>query len=60
MGVQLKGKKITVNHKRLKLLVSATELYPEDYDFSVIFDSLENRKLRHDIARKKYRRGNNY
>lgn len=52
VGVQLKGKKITVNHKRLKLLVSATELYPDDYDFSIIFDSVENRKLRHDMARK--------
>ncbi len=52
VGVQLKGKKITVNHKRLKLLVSATELYPDDYDFSIIFDSVENRKLRHDMSRK--------
>lgn len=52
VGVQLKGKKITVNHKRLKLLVSATELYPEDYDFSIIFDSVETRKLRHDMSRK--------
>ncbi|MEE0059326.1 MAG: hypothetical protein UE295_00720 [Acutalibacteraceae bacterium] len=52
VGVQLKGKKITVNHKRLKLLVSATELYPDDYDFSIIFDSVENRKLRHDMTRK--------
>lgn len=52
VGVQLKGKKIKVNHKRLKLLVSAEELYPEDYDFSIIFDSVENRKLRHDMSRK--------
>lgn len=47
LRVQLQGKKIWINHKRVKLLVAAEELYPEDYDFSIIFDSVENRKLRH-------------
>lgn len=42
--VQIKGKKKTINHKRLKLKVSASTLYPPDYDFSIIFDSVENRK----------------
>lgn len=51
LGVQLQGKKISVNHKRVKLLVSATELYPEDYDFSIIFDSVEVRKLRHKMGK---------
>ena len=32
--------------------MAATELYPEDYDFSIIFDSVENRKKRHDMERK--------
>ena len=50
--VQIAGKKIRVNHKRVKLKVKAEELYPEDYDFSIIFDSVENRKKRHDMARK--------
>ena len=27
-------------------------LYPEDYDFSIIFDSVEDRKIRHDMQRK--------
>lgn len=45
--VQVKGEKITVNRKRLKLKVPAAELYPEDYDFSIIFDTVENRKARH-------------
>ena len=27
-------------------------VYPEDYDFSIIFDSVENRKKRHDMERK--------
>ena len=27
-------------------------VYPEDYDFSIIFDTVENRKIRHDMERK--------
>lgn len=52
LRVQLPNKKIWINHKRVKLHVAATELYPEDYDFSIIFDSVENRKKRHDMQRK--------
>ena len=52
MQVQLPDKKIYINHKRVKLHVAATKLYPEDYDFSIIFDSVENRKLRHQMERK--------
>ena len=52
LRVQIAGRKIWINHKRLKLHVSADELYPEDYDFSIIFDSVENRKIRHDMDRK--------
>ena len=46
------GKKMTVRHNRLKLLVPAAELYPPDYDFSIIFDTVANRKAAHTIARK--------
>lgn len=42
--VQVKQEKQTVNHKRLKLYISAKELYPDDYDFDIIFQSKENRK----------------
>ena len=52
LRVQVKGKKIWINRKRVKLHVAARELYPEDYDFSIIFESVENRKLKHDIERK--------
>lgn len=52
LRVQLPGKKIWINHKRVKLHVAAEKLYPEDYDFSIIFDTVENRKLRHDMERK--------
>lgn len=52
LRVQLPNKKIWINHKRVKLHVAAAELYPEDYDFSIIFESVENRKKRHDMQRK--------
>jgi len=47
VGVQLQKKKELINHKRLQLKAAASELYPEDYDFSIIFDSVANRKARH-------------
>ena len=50
--IQLQGEKITVRHNRLRLLVPAAELYPPDYDFSIIFDTVANRKAAHIIARK--------
>jgi len=52
VGVQVKGHKRLVNHKRIKLKVAAAELYPEDYDFSIIFDTVENRKASHLMGRK--------
>lgn len=52
LRVQLPDKKIWINHKRVKLVVAAEELYPADYDFSIIFDTPKNRKLRHDMERK--------
>ena len=47
--VQVQKEKMLVSHKRLKLKVAAAELYPEDYDFSIIFDTVENRKARHQM-----------
>ena len=52
LRVQLPNKKIWINHKRVKLHVAAAELYPEDYDFSIIFETAANRKKRHDMQRK--------
>ena len=52
LRVQLPSKKIWINHKRVKLHVKAEELYPEDYDFSIIFDTVEQRKARHEMERK--------
>ena len=52
LRVQLPDKKIWINHKRVRLQVAAEQLYPADYDFSIIFETVENRKLRHDMERK--------
>lgn len=54
--VQIRKEKKLLNHKRLKLKVAAEELYPDDYDFSIIFDTVENRKVRHKMERK-YEKG---
>lgn len=50
--VQVKGKKRKIRHNRLKLQVAAAELYPPDYDFSIIFDTVENRKARHQMDKR--------
>ena len=50
--VQIKGEKRTIRQTRIRLLVPACELYPDNYDFSIIFDTVENRKARHTLDRK--------
>lgn len=52
LRVQMPDRKIWINHKRVKLHVPAAELYPEDYDFSIVFETVEHRKIRHDMERK--------
>lgn len=52
MIVQVKGEKIAINHKRVRLRIPASQLYPEDYDFSIIFDTVSNRKAAHQLSRK--------
>ena len=47
VGVMVRRKKQLINHKRLKVYIAATEMYPEDYDFSIVFDTVANRKARH-------------
>ena len=51
MVVQIKKQKLTVSYKRVKLITSASELYPADYDFSIIFDTVENRKNRNQMEK---------
>lgn len=52
IGVQIKGEKEWINHKRLELKTPASELYPPDYDFSIVFDTVSNRKARHVMGKR--------
>jgi len=44
VGVLVQKQKLRFNHKRLKLHIAKAELYPDDYDFDIVFDTKENRK----------------
>lgn len=50
--VLVKGEIRTFNQKRLVLYIRAEELYPEDYDLDIIFETKENRKLRKEMSKR--------
>lgn len=50
--VLIKGEKVVINHKRLSLYIKAEDLYPDDYDMDIIFESKENRKIRKEMAKR--------
>lgn len=51
--VQVEGRKLTFNQKRLARYIDRSKLYPgQDYDMDIVFESKENRKKRHMMARK--------
>ncbi|MGE6259695.1 endonuclease MutS2 [Heyndrickxia sporothermodurans] len=50
--VQVKKEKRSYNFKRLKLYIAANKLYPDDYDYDIIFETKENRKKAHNMDRK--------
>lgn len=52
VGVMIQKQRIKVNHKRLTLHITGKELYPEDYDLDIVFESKENRKKRKLMNRK--------
>jgi len=43
-GVLIMKKKFKINKKRLSLYIEKDELYPEEYDFDIVFKSKEYRK----------------
>ncbi len=57
IGIQVKGIKRLINHKRVKLQVPASALYPADYDLSIVLDTVENRKARR-ILERRHQEGN--
>lgn len=51
--VQVEGRKLAFNRKRLKPYITKEELYPgSDYDMDIIFETKENRKIRKLLSRK--------
>lgn len=56
VGVMVMKKKFKINQKRLSLYIESDELYPEDYDFDIVFESKDNRKKKH-IMNKKHVEG---
>lgn len=52
VGVQIQKDKMFISHKRLRLKTPASELYPPDYDFSILFDSVETRKARRQMEKR--------
>ncbi|MFU1796170.1 endonuclease MutS2 [Paenibacillus azoreducens] len=58
IGVMVQKQKLKINHKRVKLYIEKGNLYPEDYDFDIVFDSKENRK-KHKLMQRKHVEGLN-
>lgn len=52
IGVMIRGRKLKIHKKRLRLHISADELYPGDYDLDIVLESKENRKKRKLMGRK--------
>lgn len=52
VGVLIQKDRMRINHKRLKPYIAAEDLYPDDYDLDIVFESKENRKKRSIMKRK--------
>lgn len=44
VGVLIQRQKVKINKKRLTLYIEKRDLYPEDYDMDIVFETKENRK----------------
>ncbi|WP_010274594.1 endonuclease MutS2 [Paenibacillus senegalensis] len=52
VGVMIQGQKMKINKKRVTLQIESQELYPDDYDMDIVFETKENRKKRNLMKRK--------
>lgn len=52
MTVMVQKQKIKINRKRCSIYIDRKELYPDDYDMDIVFESVENRKKRKLMSRK--------
>ncbi|WP_040951553.1 endonuclease MutS2 [Gorillibacterium massiliense] len=50
--IMVQKQKMKIRAKRLKPFIDRKELYPEDYDMDIVFETKENRKKRHLMSRK--------
>lgn len=48
----IQKQKLQINHKRLELHIPKDELYPQDYDLDIVFESKDVRKKRKLMSRK--------
>ncbi len=53
MVIFTRGKRVTVNHKRVTLVLEAEHLYPDGYDLNVATHTWAERKLMKDMGRKR-------
>ena len=52
VGVMIRNKKMLVNTKRISPFLDSKDLYPEDYDMDILFETKENRKKKKVMGRK--------
>ncbi|HPU22358.1 MAG TPA: DNA mismatch repair protein MutS [Thermoclostridium caenicola] len=52
VGVLIMKKRFVINKKRLRPYIDGKDLYPEDYDLSIVLDSKENRKKRRIMSKR--------
>ncbi|MGV2805447.1 DNA mismatch repair protein MutS, partial [Clostridium perfringens] len=52
IGVMIQKDRLRINHKRLKPYIAAKDLYPDDYNLDIVFESKENLKKRKLMNRK--------
>ena len=52
IGVMVMRKKVMVSHKRIRPFIAGKDLYPEDYDLSIVLDSVATRKARHQMGKR--------
>ncbi|MEF3313474.1 DNA mismatch repair protein MutS [Paenibacillus sp. GYB004] len=52
VGVMIQKQRFKINRKRLALHIAKSELYPDNYDMDIVFESKEDRKKRKLMSRK--------
>jgi hypothetical protein len=52
IGVMMLRKKFMISHKRIRPFLEGKDLYPDDYDLSIVLDSVQNRKARHKMGKR--------